>query len=74
MASGKPSSFNCPICNAFYQVVRVEAGPETKDREITCRACGGPLSGREGKFVLKYFMLRKGGRVQKWRRATEAAE
>ena len=42
-----------------YQVVKVEAGPETDNREIKCRACGGPLVGREGKFVLKYFLLRK---------------
>jgi predicted Zn finger-like uncharacterized protein len=51
--------FTCPNCNAFYQVVQVEAGPETKDYEVTCRVCGSPLSGREGKFVLKYFLLRE---------------
>ena len=51
--------FTCPNCGAFYQVVEVEAGPETDNREIKCRACGGPLVGREGKFVLKYFLLRK---------------
>ena len=60
--------FNCPYCNALYQVVKVEAGPETVDREITCRSCGGPLTGRDGKFVLKYFLLRKAGRVQNWKR------
>src|SRR5262249_12503577 len=42
--------YTCPNCNAFYQLVKVEAGPETGDREITCRACGVPLVGREGKF------------------------
>jgi hypothetical protein len=25
---------------------------------LTYRSCGGPLPGREGKFVLKYFLLR----------------
>ena len=60
--------FNCPYCNALYQVVKVEAGPEAVDREITCRSCGGPLTGRDGKFVLKYFLLRKAGRVQNWKR------
>ena len=62
MPGGRPAAFNpftCPKCGAFYQVVKVEAGPETDNREITCRACGGPLEGREGKFVLKYFLLRK---------------
>jgi hypothetical protein len=60
--AGSPSfkSFTCPNCNALYQVVKVEAGPETNDRAITCRLCGVPLAGREGKFVLKYFLLREG--------------
>jgi hypothetical protein len=29
MTTGKPSTFNCHNCNALYQVVKVEAGPET---------------------------------------------
>jgi len=52
--------FTCPNCKALYQVVKVEAGPETKDHDITCQVCGGPLAGREEKFVLKYFFLREG--------------
>jgi hypothetical protein len=65
MAGGRPPSFDsfaCPNCNALYQVIKVEAGPETTDQEIACRSCGGPLAGREGKFVLKYFLLRGAGR------------
>ena len=54
--------FNCPNCNALYQIIKAEAGPESVDREVACRVCGGPLLGREGKFVVKYFMLRKAGR------------
>jgi hypothetical protein len=68
MMVGK-SSFICPNCNALYRVVRVEIDPETVQREITCRACGERLPAREGKFVLKYFLLRKGGRIQRWKRA-----
>jgi transcription elongation factor Elf1 len=49
------SPFTCPNCHALYQIVKVE----TENREITCRVCGGPLSGREGNYVLKYFLLRK---------------
>src|SRR5262249_42242732 len=63
MGGGRPPAFNpftCPNCGAYYQVVKVEAGPETTDREITCQVCGGSLVGREGKFVLKYFLVRKG--------------
>jgi transcription initiation factor IIE alpha subunit len=61
MPRGNPSSFNfytCPNCSALYEVVKVEAGPAT-DREITCPVCDAPLAGREGEFVLKYFLLRK---------------
>jgi hypothetical protein len=54
--------FNCPNCNALYQIIKAEAGPESVDREVACRVCGGPLVGREGKFVVKYFLLRKAGR------------
>ncbi len=65
MPGGRQPSFNsftCPNCGAYYQVVKVEAGPETDNREINCRACGAPLAGREGKLVLKYFLLRKTAR------------
>jgi hypothetical protein len=67
MAGGSPPSFisfTCANCQALYHVVKVEAGPETTEAEVTCLACGAPLPGREGKFVLKYFMLRHGATVQ----------
>jgi len=63
------TSFTCPNCNALYEVVRQEAGPETADREVTCRACDSPFLAREGRFVLKYFLQREGGRIQRRRRA-----
>jgi hypothetical protein len=62
MTGGRPSSFNsfrCPNCKALYDVVKVERGPETVDRDLSCRSCGALLPGREGNFILKYFMLRK---------------
>jgi hypothetical protein len=59
MMVGK-SSFICPNCYALYRIIRVEVRREIIEREITCQACGGPLPAREGKFVLKYFMLREG--------------
>jgi predicted RNA-binding Zn-ribbon protein involved in translation (DUF1610 family) len=49
--------FDCPNCGAKYNLVRAEAGSDTRDREITCRKCGGPLQGREGNYVLKYFLV-----------------
>jgi hypothetical protein len=54
-----PPLFRCPSCNALYQVVKAEAGPETVALEIACRVCSRPLVAREGQFVLKYFLLRK---------------
>jgi predicted Zn finger-like uncharacterized protein len=46
----------CPHCGAKYNVVRV-AAPPSQDGEVTCLNCGGPLSAREGQFVLKYFLV-----------------
>ena len=52
--------FQCPNCTAKYEIVRVEAPPgPTIDREIVCIACGGPLHGREGKFLMKYFLVER---------------
>ena len=66
MPGGRPRcSFACPSCDALYELVKVEAGPETVDCEVACRSCGAPLSGMEGKFVLKYFLLRKASRVRR---------
>ena len=48
--------FNCPNCEAGYEVVRIEEPPHPTDREVTCLSCGGPLYGREGRFILKYFL------------------
>ena len=54
------TTFHCPNCMAKYEIVRVEAPPEpTTDREIECTACGAPLHGREGKFLLKYFLVER---------------
>jgi hypothetical protein len=38
-------------------VVQIEAPSDPV--EITCRSCGGPLQGREGRFLLKYFLVDK---------------
>jgi predicted RNA-binding Zn-ribbon protein involved in translation (DUF1610 family) len=57
MAAAQVSRFQCPNCGAPYQIVRVEADGVSVDRELTCLRCGAPLPGREGRFVLKYFLL-----------------
>ena len=51
------SQYQCPNCDAQYQVVRVEAEPVTVERELTCLSCDAPLQGREGRLALKYFLL-----------------
>jgi hypothetical protein len=66
MRAGNPPMYYCPNCDALYQIVRVEAAPETSFREIACGDCGAPFPVREGKFVLKYFMLRKAAHRQRW--------
>jgi len=60
MSNIPTTRFDCSNCGAKYELVRVEApaGPTT-DREITCISCGGPLRGREGKFLLKYFLIER---------------
>jgi hypothetical protein len=60
MSSSQSTSFECPNCTAKYELVRAEApGGPTTDREITCLSCGGPLHGREGPFLLKYFLVQR---------------
>ena len=60
MLDSQSTLFECPNCAAKYKVVRVEApeGPTT-DRKIICVSCGGPLHGREGPFLLKYFLVER---------------
>jgi hypothetical protein len=49
--------FNCPNCNARYKLVRAEADHAASYGQIECYHCGGPLNGREGQFILKYFLV-----------------
>ncbi len=55
--SSTVSRFDCPNCGAQYKLVRVETGSAPPDRQLVCRHCGGPLQGREGKFILKYLLV-----------------
>jgi hypothetical protein len=43
-------SFVCPNCDALYELVKLEAGPETVDRAIACRSCDAAVVG-EGRQV-----------------------
>jgi hypothetical protein len=48
--------FKCPNCTTRYHVVQVEADPST-NVEIDCLVCDQPLRSRDGRFILKYFLL-----------------
>jgi DNA-directed RNA polymerase subunit RPC12/RpoP len=69
MAKSTSVHFACSNCNALYQVIKADAGPETTNKpEVACHICGTPLPAREGPLILKYFLLRKAGRRQIWKR------
>jgi hypothetical protein len=55
-------NFICPHCGSFYEVVRVEALPESFYSLATCPNCSKPLPAREAQFALKYFLFRKAAR------------
>jgi hypothetical protein len=62
MVSSHAEDFSCPNRNAKYRLVRVKVEPEPSHGRIECYHCGGPLNGREGRFILKYFLIdRRGG-------------
>jgi predicted RNA-binding Zn-ribbon protein involved in translation (DUF1610 family) len=56
MEQEQPNIFRCTTCGAAYKVVRIEA-PAAHDKEVVCLSCGAPLSAREGRFALKYFLV-----------------
>ena len=58
-------AFKCPTCTAEYQLVRVETDKISMDRELACISCGGPLNGREGGLVLKYFYVDRRSKKRK---------
>ena len=57
LATPKPELFACPNCGARYTLVRAEADRASVSGQVVCRGCGGPLNGREGRFVFKYFLV-----------------
>jgi len=62
----KPVPFYCPNCKARYELARIAAPSAAHDREITCICCGGPLHGREGEFLLKYFLVERPGERKRY--------
>ena len=58
MSQLESAPFYCPHCGAKYRIARLEV-PPTHDREIRCISCSGALPGREGAFLLKYFLVER---------------
>jgi hypothetical protein len=56
MASRHAEPFHCPTCQGQYKLVRAEADGQSFNGTIECYYCDGPSIGREGQFVLKYFV------------------
>jgi hypothetical protein len=54
LATPEPEPLACPNSGARYTLVRAEADRASVSGQLVCRSCGGPLNGREGRFVLKY--------------------
>lgn len=67
MATAQALRFQCPNCDALYQLIRIETDSVTADRQIECLTCGAPLQGRDGRYLLKYFLLGSSQRVGKRR-------
>jgi hypothetical protein len=60
MTKSVATLFHCPVCAAKYEVVGFEAPPgSTTEGEVACICCGGLLHAREGKFLLKYFLIER---------------
>ena len=63
MLGGRPRySFACPSCDALYELVKVEAGPETVDCEVACRSCGALSARRVAANIAKLPELPQGSR------------
>jgi hypothetical protein len=68
MASKHAELFHCPTCSGQYKLVRAEADRESSSGAIECYYCDSLLVGREGQFVLKYFVAdqpRKRGKASR---------
>ena len=61
-ARRRSNAVRLPNCGAQYKLVRVETNEMLRDQQLACRKCGGPLRGRQGRFVLKYFLVDRPGR------------
>lgn len=74
MGKSPTMRFTCANCGGVYEVMRLEAPIASSERQIKCICCGVPLRGRDGNFILKYFLVSEnsGKSRQQWRRSMSA--
>jgi hypothetical protein len=70
----KPKPYACPTSEAEYKVVRVAVETGAPEGRLTCRKCGGPLHAREGRYILKYFLVGGSRRYLRPRRSRTRAQ
>jgi len=49
--------FICPLCEAEFKVVRLEAASNGPDFAVFCPACETEFPTRDGSNILKYFLV-----------------
>ena len=50
-------AFICPLCEAEFKVVRVDATAESPERPVFCPACATEFPAMENGTILKYFLV-----------------
>ena len=51
------NTLRLPKLRRPIQACSYRSGSGVGTHQITCRSCGTPLEGREGRFILKYFLV-----------------
>ena len=65
LSKSEPIPFSCPLCEAEYKIVTIEACDPQRGK-ISCVRCGFPFPAGEGNVIFKYFLMRRpSGRKRK---------
>ena len=58
LSKSEPIPFSCPMCEAEYKIVMIEAC-DLQRGKISCLRCGFRFPASEGNVSLKYFLVRR---------------
>ena len=73
LSKSEPIPFSCPVCEAEYKMVTIEACHLQRGK-TSCMRCGFPFPASEGNVSLKYFLVRRpSGRNRKWATLRQAS-